>query len=72
MEHLSINRARRIFVLFTFFLLFFNGCKSTTDEDFTANCRTQANENCASEEDNGDDRGYNPCLVNNNLPVCKK
>jgi len=72
MDNLSINRVRRIFVLCTFCLFFLYGCKSTTNEDVATNCRTQGNENCADEEDNGDDRGYNPCLVNKNLPVCKK
>lgn len=70
MEYLSINRARRMFVILTLCLLFIQGCSSTTEEDVVANCRTEANEECS--EDNGDDRGYNPCLVNKKLPICQK
>lgn len=71
MENLSINSVRRIFVLFTFCILFVFGCKSTPEES-EPDCRTETSENCSAEEDSGDDRGYNPCLVNKNLPVCKK
>ena len=72
MENLSINRARRIFVLFTFCMLFIFGCKSTPEHEVAANCVTETNKDCSVEDDNGDDRGYNPCLVNKKLPVCKK
>jgi hypothetical protein len=72
MENLSINRARRIIVLFTLCILCLFGCQSTPEEDLAPDCRTQTSENCSAEENNGDDRGYNPCLVNKNLPVCKK
>ena len=72
MEHISINRARRIFILFALCTVFLYGCKSTSEEDIKANCRTETNENCSVKPDNGDDRGYNPCLVNKNLPVCNK
>ena len=72
MENLSINSARRIFVLFTFCIAFLFGCQSTPEEELEPDCRTQSSENCSDEENNGDDRGYNPCLVNKNLPVCKK
>ena len=71
MENLLINRAYRIFVSFTFCILFLLACQSTPDES-APDCRTETSENCSAEEDNGDDRGYNPCLVNKNLPVCKK
>jgi hypothetical protein len=55
-----------------FSILFFYGCKSTPEEDIEANCPAESTENCSVEDGNGDDRGYNPCLVNKNLPVCKK
>lgn len=71
MEILSINRAHRIFVLFTCCMLFLCGCQSTPEES-EPDCRVETNENCSAEKDNGDDRGYDPCLVNKNLPVCKK
>jgi hypothetical protein len=72
MKHISINRARRIFILFNLCTVFLYGCKSTSEEDIEANCRTETNGNCSVEADNGDDRGYNPCLVNKSLPVCNK
>jgi hypothetical protein len=72
MKNLSINRAPRILILFTFCILFLLGCKSTPEEDIEAKCRTDTNDNCSGEDNNGGDRGYNPCLVNKNLPVCKK
>ena len=70
MEHLLINRARRMFVFLTLCLLFVQGCSSTAEEDVTVNCPTEISVNCT--DDNGDDRGYNPCLVNKKLPVCQK
>ena len=72
MENLSINRARRIFFLVSFSILFLCGCNSTAQENIEANCQTETDKNCSVEDGNGDDRGYNPCLVNKNLPVCKK
>ena len=72
MEHLSINRARRICFLLTISMLFLYGCNITAQENVETNCRTETNENCSAEEDNGDDRGFNPCLVNKKLPVCQK
>lgn len=72
MKNSLINRAPRTLVFFTFCTLFLYGCKSTPEEDVEAKCRTETNENCSAEDKNGDDRGYNPCLVNKNLPVCKK
>ncbi|GAA0857593.1 hypothetical protein [Aliiglaciecola litoralis] len=47
--------------------LLLTGCKSTPDNVDEPECR-EANENC---QEDGDDRGYDPCLVNNSLPVCK-
>ena len=72
MEHLSLNRARQIFILLSICTLFLYGCNSTSEENVEVNCQIETNENCSVEEDNGDDRGYNPCLVNKNLPVCQK
>jgi hypothetical protein len=72
MNNLSINRTGYTFLLFIFGILFLFGCQSTLEEKLDTNCRTQTSENCSVEEDNGDNRGYNPCLVNKNLPVCKK
>lgn len=72
MENLSLNRALRMFVLLTFSMLFLYGCESTANEEVEADCRIETDENCAVEDDNSDDRGYNPCLVNEKLPVCKK
>jgi len=67
-----INKVRRMFFLCAFCGMFLYGCNSTPEEEVAANCRTDTNENCEVADDNGDDRGYNPCLVNKNLPVCKK
>lgn len=72
MDNLTTNRAHRLFLLFAFCSTFLYGCNSTSDKEIATNCRTETNENCTVEDENGDDRGYNPCLVNKNLPVCKK
>lgn len=75
MNNLTTNRASRITFLFIFSLISLFGCQSTSVEEVMSNCQTQSTENCSVEDDNGDngdDRGYNPCLVNKNLPVCKK
>jgi hypothetical protein len=72
MNNLSINKAHRLFLLLAFCSTFLFGCNSTPDKEVETNCRTETNENCTVEDENGDDRGYNPCLVNKNLPVCKK
>ena len=73
MRNLFINRTGRLSVLFTFSVLLY-GCKSTSEEDVEATCRTETSEICSVENkyEDGDMRGYNPCLVNKNLPVCNK
>ena len=70
MKDLSIIRANSGFVLCVIATLFLFGCQSTTTEEVEIDCRAEGTETCA--EENGDDRGYNPCLVNKNLPVCKR
>ena len=72
MDNLIVNGAHRMFFLGAFCSIFLYGCNSTPEEEVAANCRTETTENCSVEDDNGDDRGYNPCLVNKNLPVCEK
>lgn len=42
-----------------------SGCQSTAKTE--PECRPENSQTCE-----GDDRGYDPCLVNKNLPVCKK
>ena len=44
-------------------------CNSTPEYEEPDECRLNGEEAC---EDSGEDRGYNPCLVNNKLPVCKR
>lgn len=44
-------------------------CNSTPEYEEPDDCTPNGEEAC---EDSGDDRGYNPCLVNKNLPVCKR
>jgi len=57
------------FVLLT---LVFSGCVSTEKSEEELECRPQNTEECSVEEQKeGEDRGYDPCLVNKNLPVCK-
>jgi hypothetical protein len=43
-------------------------CNATPDSEEPEQCRTQNEEAC---NESAEDRGYNPCLVNNKLPVCK-
>ena len=45
------------------------GCQSTDETVATEECREASTETC---EENGEDRGYDPCRINNNLPVCKE
>ena len=63
------DRARHlcIFVAFSSIVLF--ACQSTPpeeQEDLEV-CQTESTDGCVEE-----DRGFNPCRINNNLPVCKK
>lgn len=59
----------------TFLLLLtfvFSGCVSTEKSEEELECRPQSTQECsAEEEEDGEGRGYDPCLVNKNLPVCK-
>lgn len=55
-----------------FGILLLIGCQSTPEESGEFDCKEQADATCSAEADNGDDRGYNPCLVNKKLPICKK
>jgi hypothetical protein len=72
MEYLSKNKAYQIFGLSILSLVILTSCQSTETEVDEANCSTTDAENCPAEPNNGEDRGYNPCLVNKALPVCKK
>ena len=72
MDNLQLKNAYRSFVLIAFCSLFLIGCNSTPEENIEPSCTMDSNENCSAETDNGDDRAYNPCKVNKNLPVCKK
>lgn len=61
--------ASTIVVLFTSFIL---GCSSTEKTTETTQCVPQNTQACpGSENQDGEDRGYDPCLINENLPVCK-
>lgn len=44
------------------------GCQSTEDSVDEAACQTEQQQNCGSDDEA--ERGYDPCLVNKNLPVC--
>ena len=70
-NNLSANSSYRMVFLFVLCTAFSFGCQSTSEQEVGLNCQTEASENCSVEENNGDDRGYNPCLVNKNLTVCK-
>jgi hypothetical protein len=69
MEFFSKYRARQFYILATFSTFFLFGCQSTPPEEQEeqAICQAADTENC-----DGEDRGFNPCRINNNLPVCKK
>jgi hypothetical protein len=43
-------------------------CGSTVDYEVPADCAPQGADVC---DDSGKDRGFDPCLVNDKLPVCK-
>lgn len=51
--------------------MFLSGCKSTTTNNTESECRPQNTQSCEDIEGNGKDRGYDPCLINKNLPICK-
>ncbi|GAB5380839.1 MAG: hypothetical protein Alis3KO_26950 [Aliiglaciecola sp.] len=66
-------KSAKTHLLTIFSLLLFSwgiaGCQSTEETQEAPECRAEVPENC--EAATGDDRGYDPCLVNKNLPVCK-
>lgn len=68
-QHNSLQRpiASTLLILL---LLLIGSCGSTYKSSDEAECRPQNTEECATEE-SGEDRGYDPCLVNASLPVCK-
>ncbi|MGJ8679904.1 hypothetical protein [Paraglaciecola sp.] len=74
MEYLSVNRARSLIVLILASLIFVgvSSCQSTQPENPEPDCSVEGSPNCPDTEDNGEDRAYNPCLVNKSLPVCRK
>lgn len=59
---------RKITLLTTGYLIIgsLSGCASTEETVEQPDCQPEVAENCESP-----DRGYDPCLVNKNLPVCK-
>lgn len=56
-------------IMCCYFISMLSGCASTDETAEQPDCQPQVTENCESDE--GPDRGYDPCLVNKNLPVCK-
>ncbi|MFT4938758.1 MAG: hypothetical protein ACI88A_001787 [Paraglaciecola sp.] len=69
MEFFAKDRARQLCILVAFSIVFLFGCQSTPTEDQEdpETCQAENAEDCS-----GEDRGFNPCRINNNLPVCKK
>jgi hypothetical protein len=69
MDILSKNGTLKCSVLVACYGAFLLGCQSTPakvpEEDQA--CQAENAESC-----NGEDRGFNPCRINNKLPVCKK
>ena len=67
MENLWKDRGRHICVLLVFSSVFLFGCQSTSPEEEDLELyQAESAEGCVEE-----DRGFNPCRINNNLPVCK-
>jgi hypothetical protein len=48
-----------------------SACSSTTKEEEPLTCRPNIS-SCTEAPDTSDDRGYDPCLINKELPVCKQ
>ena len=63
-------RNLRVGTLLVLLIFFLTGCASTDESTGEPECRPQTTEECVNDED-AEDRGYDPCLVNKNLPVCK-
>lgn len=57
----------RLSLLVVVYLL--SGCGATEQASELPECREGEAVECAAEE--GDDRSYDPCLINKKLPVCK-
>jgi hypothetical protein len=72
MEKLPTRLVSRTIILALLGSVFLFGCQSTATENSEPNCQTESSDNCVEEGDMGDDRGFNPCLVNKKLPICKK
>ena len=69
MENPWKNKARNLYILVTFSTVFLFACQSTPpdEQEYLEVCEAESEEGCVEE-----DRGFNPCRINNNLPVCKK
>jgi hypothetical protein len=52
-------------------LFLLGGCGATEQTEEVPECRSDAPETCTTEGEDAEDRSYNPCLINKNLPVCK-
>ena len=52
-----------------FFVCLLAGCGTTEEASEAPECQTSDAVNCSAEE--GEDRSYDPCLINKKLPVCK-
>lgn len=68
----TISNVRKVMLvtwcLFVPYLLI--ACGSTDEPIEAAECRSSVPETCETENEE-QDRGYDPCLINKNLPVCK-
>ena len=71
MEIYVKNKVYRLGIYLSFAILFLSGCESTTTSNTEAECRPQNTQSCEDNDGNGNDRGYDPCLINKNLPICK-
>ena len=60
------NYTRLAALAFTLFQI--AACGSTANEEAPQDCRMQNEDVC---DDTAQDRGYDPCLVNDKLPICQ-
>lgn len=67
----SVRHKLLIYLCFSFTLFLLSGCGATEQTEELAECRSDAPETCESDADEAEDRTFNPCLINKNLPVCK-
>ena len=56
-------------ILVALFLL--GGCGATQQAQELAECSSTTPETCEAQGEEGKDRSYDPCLINNKLPVCQ-